>query len=216
MTDEDLRAGVAAELAWDPRVPGAAIIVAAHAGVVTLRGSVGSLREKLEAGRTAGLVRGVEAIGNQLETAVPDVTPRDDADLLGDVLNALMLDCLVPMTVSARCREGFVTLAGTAQWHYQRDEAELVTSSVPGVAGLRNEITLTTVRPGPAIEAGIAEAFRRSGQLFEATLSVESGPPGTVVLTGVVPSRAARDEAVAAAWSAPGVTEVRDGIVILW
>jgi hypothetical protein len=50
------------------------------------------------------------------------------------VLEALMLDGSVPMTVDARARAGLVTLTGTAQWHYQREEAESRTADVPGVA----------------------------------------------------------------------------------
>jgi hypothetical protein len=38
---------------------------------------------------------------------------RDDADLRGDVLQALMLDRLVPLTVDAKVRAGIVTLTGT-------------------------------------------------------------------------------------------------------
>ena len=61
----------------------------------------------------------------------------------GDVREALMLDVSVPMTVDAQARDGFVTLTGTAQWHYQREAAELRAANVPGVAGIDNTITLT-------------------------------------------------------------------------
>jgi osmotically-inducible protein OsmY len=37
-----------------------------------------------------------------------------------------MLDSLIPTTVDARARNGFVTLSGTADWQYQRDEAEVI------------------------------------------------------------------------------------------
>jgi osmotically-inducible protein OsmY len=59
------------------------------------------------------------------------------------VLKALILDKLVPGTVVARVHDGLVTLAGSARWHYQREEAELVCASVPGVIAVRNEISLT-------------------------------------------------------------------------
>ena len=50
---------------------------------------------------------------------------RDDEDLRGDVLETLMLEGSVPMTVDAQARDGFVTLTGTAQWHYQREAASI-------------------------------------------------------------------------------------------
>jgi osmotically-inducible protein OsmY len=43
-------------------------------------------------------------------------------------------------------------------------------------------------------------------------LSVETYSGGLVILSGTVRSWAAYDHAVAAAWSAPGVTEVDDRI----
>ncbi len=76
-----------------------------------------------------------------------------------------MLDRLVPMTVDAKVRDGFVTLTGTAQWQYQRDEAEFLTASVPGVFGIENDISLTSTPDGRDIQHDISDAFRRSAKL---------------------------------------------------
>jgi osmotically-inducible protein OsmY len=46
MTNDELRLDVAAELSWDPKVDSRQIAVLADDGAVTLRGTVGSLREK--------------------------------------------------------------------------------------------------------------------------------------------------------------------------
>jgi len=62
--------------------------------------------------------------------------------------------------------------------------------------------------------ASIRNAFWRSAALGEAGLSVDTMSYGTVILTGMVRSRAEHDEAVATAWSAPGVTAVDDRIVV--
>ena len=70
MMDDDLRLDVAAELCWDPRVDGRAIAVSADDGGVTLRGTVGSLRGKREAGKAAGRVFGVTEISNELQVQV--------------------------------------------------------------------------------------------------------------------------------------------------
>jgi osmotically-inducible protein OsmY len=139
---------------------------------------------------------------------------RDDTDLRGDVLDALMLDSLIPMTVDARARDGRVTLTGTADWHYQRQEAEFLTASVPGVSGIDNEITLTPAPGGRDLKNHITSAFRRSALLHAGELSVETAAHGTVILAGTVHSWAEHHEAVAAAWSAPGITEVDDRIVV--
>jgi osmotically-inducible protein OsmY len=70
-----------------------------------------------------------------------------------------MLDVSVPMTVDVKARDGFVTLTGTAAWHYQREAAESRITDVPGVAGIDNAISLT-----PAPDArGAADAISAAG-----------------------------------------------------
>ena len=214
MTDDDLQRDVAAELSWDPKVDSEAIAVSADAGTVTLRGTVGSFRHKREAGKAAARVSGVTQVSNQLQVRKVEASTRDDAELRGEVLDALMLDGLIPMTVDAKVRDGVVTLTGTADWHYQREEAEFLAASVPGVLGIDNTITLISKPDGRDITSAIGSAFRRSARLDAGQLSVDSTSYGTVILVGTVHSWAEHDEAVAAAWSAPGVIEVDDRIVV--
>ncbi len=214
MTNDDLQLDVAAELSWDPKVDSQEIAVSADDGAVTLRGTVGSFREKREAGKAAARVYGVTDVSNELQVRMLDGSKRNDADLRGDVLRVLMLDSLVPVTVDAKVRDGFVTLVGTTQWQYQRDEAEFLTASVPGVLGISNDIALTSTPDGRDVKSDIGDAFRRSARLDAEELSVDTTSYGTVILAGAVSSWAEHDEAVAAVWSAPGVTEVDDRIVV--
>jgi len=123
-----------------------------------------------------------------------------------------MLDVSVPMTVDAQARDGFVTLTGTAQWHYQREAAELRTANVPGVAGIDNAISLTQTPDAREARDAIRAAFRRDAALEADGLSVETSSDGLVILSGTVSCWAAHDHAVAGAWSAPGVTQVDDRI----
>jgi osmotically-inducible protein OsmY len=212
MRDDDLRRHVAAEFSWDPQVDSDAIEVSAVGGTVTLRGTVASLRLKRTAGTAAARVRGVTRVANELRVQVPDTDGRDDEDLCGDVLEALMLDSSVPMTVDAQARDGLVILTGTAQWHYQREAAESRTANVPGVAGIDNVITLTQTPDARAARDAIGAAFRRDAALEAGGLTVETFSNGLVILAGTVSSWAAHDHAMAAAWSAPGVTRVDDRI----
>jgi osmotically-inducible protein OsmY len=214
MTDDDVRRGVAAELCWDPRVDSAAIEVSAASGTVTLRGTVASLWHKRAGGNAAARVRGVTRVANHLSVQIPDRDRRDDEDLRGDVLEALMLEGSVPMTVDAQARDGFVTLTGTVEWHYQREAAESRTASVPGVVGIDNAIALAQApQARPAADA-ISCALQRDAVLDADGISVETSSGGLVILSGTVSSRAAHDHAVAGAWSAAGVTDVDDRIGI--
>jgi osmotically-inducible protein OsmY len=212
--DNDLAANVSDELFWDPKVDNAAIAVSANDGKVTLRGTVGGLREKREAKKAAQRVFGVISVDNQLQVKLMNDDKRADADLRGDVLQALMLDSLVPMTVDAKVEDGFVTLTGTADWQYQRDEAEFVASNIVGALDVIDEIELD----GPTPDAGdvqdsIKKAFKRNAALDSDDVYV-STDNGTVTLNGNVSSWAEHDEALDAAWAAPGVTSVHDEMTV--
>src|SRR6266702_6316444 len=134
MANAALERSVADELLWDPKVDAESIAVSAgDEGSVTLRGTVGSFRQKQEAQTTAERVHGVTKVSNDLDVRLLTEHLRDDADLRGDVLQALMLDALVPTTVEASVKDGAVTLTGTAERYYQREEAEFVAGNVLGV-----------------------------------------------------------------------------------
>jgi osmotically-inducible protein OsmY len=112
MSDQTLQEEVAEEIHWDPKVDAKAIAVSANDGVVTLRGTIGTFHQKREATKAAQRVRGVVEVDNQLEVQLMTGQRRADADIRGDVLQALMLDAWVPASVDATVREGVVTLGG--------------------------------------------------------------------------------------------------------
>ena len=216
MSNDDLTRYVNDELVWDPKVDSEAIAVSTEGGVVTLRGTVGTFRQKREAKKDAERVYGVKRVDDKLEVRLLTDDRRDDAELRGDVLQALMLDSLVPSTVDAKVDNGNVTLTGKAHWQYQRDEAESVAGNVYGVVTVGNEIDL--VPPGPSahdVEHAIKKAMERNAKLDAENVSVESSD-GTITLRGNVTSWADHDEAVAAAWAAPGVLRVKDHIVVAY
>ena len=216
MSNEDLELNVSEELLWDPKVDNAAIAVSADDGVVTLRGTVGSFRQKREAKQDAERVYGVEMVNNELQVRILNAQRRDDADLRGAVLQALTLDSLVPSTIDAKVDDGWVTLTGTANWQFERDEAEFIASNILGVVAVDGEIEL--VPPGPSasdVKHSIKKAMERNAKLDADGVSVESSD-GQVTLHGTVSSWAEHDDAVDAAWAAPGVTGVNDRIVIAY
>jgi osmotically-inducible protein OsmY len=216
MSNEDLVNYVNEELHWDPKIDSEAIAVSADDGVVTLRGTVGSFREKRDAMRSAERVYGVERIENELQVRLLDSGGRDDADLRGDVLKALMLDSTIPSTVDVTVDDGFVTLSGTAEWQYQRNEAETVAAKVHGVLDVWNDIALTGPPPeAEDVEHSIKKAFKRSAKVDAESLTVETSDR-TVTLKGTVNSWAEHDEAIAAAWAAPGVQKVKDHILVAY
>ena len=216
MTDQELERTVADELAWDPRVDSDTIAVSADGGAITLRGTVGSFRQKREAQRAAERVHGVRFVDNDLDVRVLTEHRRQDAELRRDVLQALMLDATVPPTVNAAVRDGVVTLSGTTDWQFQRDEAEFIAGNVRGVIGVDNGVYLTSQMPYAGdVEASIRKALERDAKIEAGNVGVET-VNGTAVLTGSVRSWAEHDSAVAAAWAAPGVTNVDDRLEVVY
>jgi osmotically-inducible protein OsmY len=212
--NDDLVANVNDELFADPKVDNEAIAVSADAGDITLRGTVGSLREKLEAKRAAKRVYGVLSVDDKLQVRLLDDARRADADLRGDILQALALDSLVPSSVNAKVKEGFVTLSGTVDWQYQRDEAASVASNIVGLLDVFNEIEINNPTPnGFDVKDSIKKSLKRNAGIDGDGLSVTTSD-GTVTISGTVRSWAEHDEALDAAWAAPGVRSVRDGMAI--
>jgi osmotically-inducible protein OsmY len=216
MSNEQLIDDVNDELHWDPKLDNAAIAVSAEDGTVTLRGTVGSFREKREAKKATERIYGVTEVKNNLQVKLMTDSRRDDADLRADVLQSLALDSLVPATIDAQVDDGYVTLTGKVEWQYQRDEAESVAANVAGVLDVEDDVELI----GPPPDAGdvqddIKRAFKRNAKLDAKELSVETSDH-TVTVSGTVRSWAEHDEAIDAAWAAPGVRNVKDRIAVAY
>src|SRR5262245_15060739 len=80
MSDEELVKNVTDELSWDPKVDHLAIAVAADDGVVTLRGTVGSFRQKREAKKDAERIYGVRDVKDELQVRILTDGGKDDAE----------------------------------------------------------------------------------------------------------------------------------------
>jgi osmotically-inducible protein OsmY len=210
VSDDELKRDVEDELLWEPRVDNRAIAVSAHDGQVELRGTVGSFREKRDATAAAKRVYGVKNVDNDLDVRLLDEEQRDDADIRGGVLQALTLDSLVPRSVDASVTDGTVTLTGTVSFRFQSDEAEYVAGNVAGVYWVYNDIAIKAPEPNAGdVEHAIKKAFKRNARLDAKGVSVHTHD-GTVTLSGEVSSWAEHDSALAAAWAAPGVADVKD------
>jgi osmotically-inducible protein OsmY len=144
-----------------------------------------------------------------------DATRRDDADVRRDVLRALLLDSLVPLSVDAEVSDGVVTLTGTVGSECERTDATYLAGCVPGVVGVLDQLIPRPRSAGDDVEAirdAVANALACTAIAEVAELTVCSAGWGTVVLSGAVRSRSDHDLAVATAWSVPDVQTVEDCI----
>lgn len=214
-TDRTIEESVIRELEWDPRVTARGIGVSAKDGAVVLSGRVDSYAERVGAVRAAERIYGVRAVADELE--VKPATPRDgsDAEIAETIARQLACNSVVPDTVEAEVRDGYVTLRGTVEWSHQREAAERPLEQLCGVFGVRNEITLKAPdKPKAAdLEEQIHRAIARMADLDARSIGVNVRN-GTVHLDGNVHSLAERRIAEEAAASAGGVKKVKNDITV--
>jgi osmotically-inducible protein OsmY len=211
--DSKLEHSVSAELYRDPRVDSTEIAVSVHDAVVTLRGTVGSLGAKRAAGNLAERVADVRSVHTELEVRLLTEHRRDDAELRATVLQVLSWNASVPEDVDAAVKDGVVTLKGKVDYRFQRDEAEASILNLHGVREIHDELEVRNTWLADDVRERIEQAFRRNVQVAADGIRIEV-VDGTVTLEGTVDSWMERNTAIDAAWTAPGVQDVDDKLVI--
>jgi osmotically-inducible protein OsmY len=214
-SDKTMREAVMNELEWDPKVSAAHIGVTAKDGAITLTGHVASYGQKLAAVRAAERVFGVRAVADDIEVKLASNGQRDDAEIAEEIARERRWNTLIPDTIEAEVRMGHVNLRGEVEWSYQRNEAERAVRHLAGVRGVTNLVTIkphTTAKPAD-VERRVEDAIERMADLDARSIWV-STTNGTVQLHGHVHSLSERRIAEHAAEAAPGVTKVKNDLVV--
>ena len=213
-TDTKLQSGVLTELNWWPNVNAAHIGVAANNGVITLTGQVTHYAEKTAAEDTAKGVYGVQGVANDIEVTLPGSGKHSDQDIAQAALSALKWDFEVPGDkVKVVVKDGWITLDGTVDWQYQKDAAGRCVRYLMGVKWVNNLIAIKPTAKWIDVTNKIEDAFRRNANLEARRISVSTSD-GSVTLSGSVSSWPERDQAVSAAWAAPGVNSVHNELTV--
>jgi osmotically-inducible protein OsmY len=213
-SDSDIERDVKDELQWDPDLDAPDIAVSVKSGVVTLAGYVKSYSDKYEAEAAAKRVAGVSGVANDLEVRLPSVDQRPDPDIARDAVAAVKAHLPISWeNIKVVVQNGWVTLEGRVEWQYQRQTAENAVRRIKGVKGVTNLVQLKPRVHPEEVKNKIEEAFRRNAEVDANRIIVETNG-SQVILKGTVRSWIEREEAERVAWSAPGVTNVDDRIIV--
>ena len=213
-SDKSIQRDVMDELSWEPSVHAEAVGVEVAKGIVTLVGHVDSFWEKHCAESAAQRVAGVRGVVMDLSTASPAINMRSDVDIASSARSAI--GYILPIAneeVKIEVHKGTVTLSGTVEWGFQKFETQAVVGRLSGVANVISHITVRPRADQKVVKKDIEAALKRQAQKESDGVGVSVS--GTeVTLTGEVHSWAEKLAVSTAAWCAPGVTQVKDSMVI--
>jgi osmotically-inducible protein OsmY len=212
MSNAQVTRDVLDELLWDDTIDASRITVTANDGRVVLGGTVDHFHEKWDAGEDARRIYGVVDVVNEITVDTAEQKVLDD-DLLQSAHAGLDANSLVPKgKIRIAVSDGWVGMSGNVHHYYERQAAEHVIRHLPGLAGFTDDVTVSR-DPGVSVSDGISDSLVRNAAVDANNVKV-SDSDGNVTLSGTVRSYAEKQEAVRAAWLAPGVIGVDDQLVI--
>jgi osmotically-inducible protein OsmY len=148
MSNDEIADAVRTEIDRDPRIPHAReVAVSEREGAVTLRGTVGSFRQRRAAVQIAKSVPGVHDVADELSIDLQD--HFDDDEIRGTALQVLIWDPDVPDDrIDVKVKDAWLTLKGEVRYQHESDAAFDDVSRLRGVGGITNEIKVITAGLG--------------------------------------------------------------------
>lgn len=213
-SDTQLKQDVCEELEWDPEIRAEGIGVQVNDGVVSLSGQLDSFAAKHAVEEAVQRVAGVRAVAIELDVRMSPEEQRSDADIARGIENALQWSSAIPAdAIKVMVEQGAVTLTGEVDHGYQRAAAANMVRRVRGVAHVVNGISVRpTVVPADLAQR-ITNALSRQAIADAGHLRI-AVDGGTVTLSGTLRNWAEIRAARETAWSAPGVTQVVDRMMV--
>jgi osmotically-inducible protein OsmY len=212
--DSDIKSDVEAELRWSPDVDETDISVKVNGGVVTLTGFVRSYFEKYQAEGAVKRIAGVAGVANDIQVHPASREGLEDPEIARAAVAAIRTQLPVSAdNVKVLVHNGHVTLEGTLEWNFQRENVEAAVRGLRGIMAVNNQITIKPRVKPAEIKQMIEDAFRRSAEVDANQISVKADG-GEVTLSGRVRTWSERVQAQQTAWSAPGVTQVKNELSI--
>ena len=211
-TNDELQKKVIEAINWEPLLSAAEIGVEAFDGIVTLTGSVNSYAKKEEAEAAAKNVSGVKVVVEKIDVVLNEKTQKSDIEIAAEIINAFKWHWDIPHDrVQVKVENGWVTLTGSLEWNYQKEEAKKAVSVLIGVKGIINNIMIISLSKDRINKKDIENAIERNKIIGNIAITVEV-LDNSVTLKGNVESWFQKNEASRLAWKARGVLEVKNNL----
>jgi len=139
-TDPDIAAAAVRALEWDAMVPTDKIEVTVSKGWVTLKGDVEWQYQRQDAERVIRRLAGVKGVSN-LIVVKPVLTPSELKEKIEKALVRSAETDAERITVDVQA--GKIVLKGKVRSYAEKEEAERVAWSAPGVTSVESKITVT-------------------------------------------------------------------------
>ncbi len=213
-SNEELQKDVMDAIKWEPLLKAAEIGVTAKDGVVTLSGIVNNYSKKAEAEHAAKNVSGVNAVVEKIEIKFDSNETKNDNILAEEIVTSLKSKWDIPDNkVKIKVENGWITLDGELHWNYQKQSAVRSINSISGITGITNNIIIKSEIHDGIEKKDIELALLRNWAIDDSDIKV-SVEDNVVNLSGKVDSWYQKDEAGRIAWNAPGVSKVRNEIIV--
>lgn len=211
-TDIDLQQDVIDELDWEPSIESSRIGVSVKNGIITLSGNVPTYYEKIAAEKAAKRVDGVRAVVEKIEVEL--ASRITDEDIAQAAVRNLKWNTTIPEeNITIKIEEGWVTLEGEVRWNYQKEAAKNEVTSLAGVRGVTNRISVEPSLKFESPKEKIAKALERDAIIDAHRIDVRI-EGSKAVLEGTVATWIERRRAERIAWSTPGIFDVDNRIEV--
>ena len=209
-TDAQLKQAVNEELVQDQRLTDPfAIAVSASSGHVTLSGSVPTMYQKRVAAKDAKNIVGVAWVTNLVQ--VNDIL-RSDKAILDDVQFEIDTDYMLDLDyITAKVKDGVVTLTGNVNTFWEKSHAADVASRVAGVRSIINmiKVNYSNVYTDQSIRERIEHRLDTNAETMWVANDIDvTVDRGKVTLTGMVDYWSEYDAAENVAYHTDGVWAV--------
>jgi osmotically-inducible protein OsmY len=213
--DVDINYNVKDALRADPRVNGSGIIATTVNGIVTLAGSIDNLAAKTYAVTEAKKINGVLGVIDKLS-----VTPafRWDTDISDAVRRRILNSAVIKSQgLIVTCKDGVVTLSGTAGSYSEQQQAGLLASEVRGVKEVKNNIVTkwNSTRSDLEIKNDAVAVLGRDVYLTGTPITA-TVQDGIVSLSGSVGNAYEKDRAFDDVRWISNVVDVKNGLTVEW